>query len=73
VNESAVTVSELDPSHSKPMSELDLPQWSVVSFAQVEASNLTYTEATSLLAELESKKVAGLCIVTDEAASRVSN
>jgi hypothetical protein len=51
-------------------SELDLPIWSVVSFDKLEASGLTYTTAYNLLEELESRKVAGLCLVTDEAASR---
>ena len=55
----------------EPVSELDLPVWSVVSFERCEASGLTYTEAMQKLAELEAKKVSGLCVVTDEAASRV--
>lgn len=51
-------------------SELDLPLWSVVSFDKLEGSNLTYATAYNLLEELDSRKVAGLCLVTDEAASR---
>jgi hypothetical protein len=52
-------------------SELDMPIWSVVSFDRCEASGLTYSEAAQKLAELDSQKVSGLCIITDEAASRV--
>jgi len=46
-------------------------RWSVVSFDKCEASNLTYERAAKKLSELEAAKVAGLCIVTDEAATRM--
>jgi hypothetical protein len=52
-------------------SELDMPIWSVVSFERCEASGLTYSQAAKKLAELESENVPGLCIITDDAASRV--
>jgi len=52
-------------------SELDQPQWSVVSFDAREGSGLTYDAAVKLLAEREAAGVYGLCIITDEAASRV--
>ena len=52
-------------------SELAMPQWSVVSFDKCEASGLTYAEAAKLMGEMEAAGVYGLCIVTDEAASRV--
>ena len=55
------------------LSELDLPQWSVVSFDVCEASGLTYAEAAKLMDEKEAAGVYGLCIVTDEAARKVSN
>ena len=55
----------------KAKSELDLPQWSVVSFDAREGSGLTYAAAVKLLAEREAAGVYGLCIITDEAASRV--
>jgi len=57
---------------AEPVSELNEPRWSVVSFERCEASHLSFADARAKLAELESKKVAGLCIVTDEAAARVS-
>ncbi len=52
-------------------SDLDEPRWAVVSFDQMEAGGLTYSQAYALMSELESQ-VAGLCIVTDEAARRIS-
>lgn len=55
----------------EPLSELDRPVWSVISFSAVRGTSLTYQKAAELLAELESKKIAGLCIVTDSAASRL--
>lgn len=61
--------NELD---TESPSELDEPRWSVVSFERCEASHLSFADARIKLAELEAKKVAGLCIVTDEAAARVS-
>ena len=56
----------------EPGSELDQPAWSVISFEKCEASGLTYPQAMNKLAELESQKASGLCIVTDEAARRVT-
>ncbi len=53
-------------------SELDIQQWSVVSFDKCEASGLTYEAAAKLMSEKEASGVYGLCIVTDEAASRVN-
>ena len=54
-------------------SELDMPIWSVVSFDKCEFSGLKYADAISKLTELESKKVAGLCIVTDDVAARIKS
>jgi len=51
--------------------ELDEPLWSVVSFDQTEAGGLNYAQATALMKELDTRGVAGLCIVTDKAASRI--
>lgn len=53
-------------------SELDEPRWSVVSFEKCVAGNLTYTEAVAELERLRARKTSGLCVVTDEAASRIS-
>jgi hypothetical protein len=57
----------------RPASELDSPFWSVVSFDQCEFSGLKYAEAIAKMAELESKKVPGLCIVTDDVAVRIKS
>ena len=51
--------------------ELDEPSWSVVSFDKHEAGGLTYAQASALMKELDSRGVAGLCTVTDEAATRL--
>jgi len=53
-----------------PDCDLDLPEWSVVSFDNLEAGGLKYRQAVELLSELDAHGIAGLCIITDEAASR---
>ena len=58
---------------STPKSELESPQWSVVSFDKCEASGLTYTAAAKMMAELDAADVYGLCIVTDDASERISD
>ena len=52
-------------------SELDEQRWSVVSFERAEVSYLTYSQAVTAMAKLETRRVSGLCIVTDDAASRI--
>lgn len=52
--------------------ELAAPRWSVVTFETVAAGNLSYDEASKLMEKLSRQKVSGLCIVTDEAAARIS-
>ena len=54
-------------------SELAAPRWSVVSFETRIASHLTYIEAAEKLKQLTAAKIAGLCIITDEAADRIKN
>ncbi len=53
------------------LSELDQPRWSVVSFDRREAGGLSYSQALALLSDLDDRGVAGLCIVTDDAAERL--
>lgn len=60
-------------SPSAPDSELSEPRWSVISFERREAGSLTYSRAAALLSQLDGDGVAGLCIVTDEAAQRIRN
>jgi hypothetical protein len=63
---------ETTQTQHETMSELALECWSVISFDKHEASGLTYPEAINRLAELEHQRIAGLCIVTDEAAKRLA-
>lgn len=53
-------------------SRLDKTCWSVISFDKLEAGGLTYAQAEQLMAALDTQDVAGLCIVTDEAAARTA-
>ncbi len=55
------------------LNELAAPLWSVVSFEKREAKNQTYAQAEAQISELNSRKVSGLCIITDEAAARMEN
>ena len=54
-------------------SELLESRWSVISFEKCEAGGLTYAAALQTMDELESNKISGLCIVTDEAAERTAS
>lgn len=54
------------------LSELDQPCWSVISFESRVGKNLSYAEARVLLEKLTGEKVSGLCIITDQAAERLS-
>ncbi len=54
-------------------SELNTPHWSVVSFETCLASSLTYDNAVKKMKQLKAKKISGLCIITDEAAQRITN
>ena len=51
-------------------SELDQPRWSVITFNECAATNLSYEEAKRLVEQM-SADVPGLCIVTDEAAQKM--
>jgi hypothetical protein len=53
-------------------SELDEARWSVVSFDQIEAGGLTYRQAAELMSLLDGHGISGLCVITDEAAARMS-
>ncbi|MCA1623347.1 MAG: hypothetical protein LC768_06555 [Acidobacteria bacterium] len=54
-------------------SELNEPRWSVVSFEKYLAKNLTYNEAIKKINKLKKQNVSGLCIITDEAAERITS
>ena len=55
------------------LSELDQPCWSVVSFDRLEASGLSYEQASALLRTLDVRGVTGLCVVTDTAGRRLKS
>ena len=57
---------------SKIVSELDENKWAVISERGPEASHLTHEEARRLVHKLAGEGRHGLCIVTDEAAQRLS-
>jgi hypothetical protein len=67
------TEAAAEPSAPLILSELDQPRWSVVSFERREASELSYRQAAALMKDLDSRGVAGLCIITDEAADRIKS
>jgi hypothetical protein len=69
----SVLAEEFGSGAASELCELDEPRWSVVSFDQMEAGGLTYLQASKLMGELDSHKIAGLCIVTDEAAERMTS
>lgn len=52
--------------------ELESSIWAVISFDRVEAAGINYDTAVAVLNELRAKGVSGLCIVTADAARRVS-
>ena len=66
-------VSPAVASPSEAVSDLDQPRWSLVSFERREAGGLTYNQAVALMAELDNYGMAGLCIITDQAASRLKS
>jgi hypothetical protein len=55
------------------MSELLEPRWSVITFESCAVRGLNYDEATTWLNKLKTQGLSGLCIVTDEAAERISD
>jgi len=52
-------------------SELGKERWTVLSNRAVEASGLTHEDARRLVHRLAGEGRHGLCIITDEAASRI--
>ncbi len=53
-------------------SELSEGLWSVISFEECIAGSLKYDDAMVKMAELTTQHVSGLCIITDDAAARIS-
>ena len=63
----------LDKLRSKMPSELGKESWSVFSDRGLEASGLVHEDARRLVHRLAGEGRHGLCIVTDEAASRIAS
>jgi len=70
---SARDMSDTSTKKRQDQSELARPHWAVVSFDRVEATGQTYSQAVEKMSELDAKGVAGLCIVTGDAASRITS
>jgi vacuolar-type H+-ATPase subunit F/Vma7 len=52
--------------------ELDEKLWAVLSYRGCEAVDVTYDEAREVVRKLPDKKAYGICIVTAEAARRLT-
>lgn len=65
------TAQQAERSSETGANELSDRTWAVISFERCEASGLTYHEAAEKLRELDSSRIAGLCVVTAETAARV--
>jgi hypothetical protein len=55
------------------LSELLEPRWSVITFESCAVRGLNYDEALAWMEKLKAQGLSGLCIVTDEAADRISD
>ena len=55
------------------LSELLEPRWSVITFESCAVRGLNYDEASTWMKKLKTQGLSGLCIVTDEAAERISD
>jgi hypothetical protein len=73
VKNAEVAEAKAEESNLEDVSELNLPIWAVVNFDSCVANDLTYAEAFKKLQELKAEKVSGLCIITNEAAARISS
>lgn len=61
-----------EPTRAFMSSELERESWSVLSDRGCEASGLTHEDARKLVHRLGGEGRHGLCIVTDEAAGRMT-
>lgn len=67
------TITQAEPSGETGVNELSAQNWAVISFDRCEAAGLTYREAAEKMRELEARRIAGLCVVTAEAAARLGH
>lgn len=71
-NTKAATNNPIPAAEMQAESELAEPLWAVISFDRREASGVSFDQAVGIIEDLDAKGVSGLCIVTNEAASRLS-
>ena len=64
-------IAERRPSPAYKLSELDDSIWAVVSFDKIEQSDVTYAQASVLMARLDAGGVSGLAIIAQRAAARL--
>ncbi len=69
--ESVQEIEQLVPEAG--LSELLEPRWSVITFEGCAVCGLNYDEASNWMKKLKTQGLSGLCIVTDEAAERISD
>ncbi|MEZ5305995.1 MAG: hypothetical protein R2684_02495 [Pyrinomonadaceae bacterium] len=55
----------------KSLPELEDKIWAVLSFEDVIGSSLTYDEASEMIRVAETKRLSGLCVVTNDVAAKV--
>ena len=53
------------------MGELDEKRWAVISERGCEATRVAHVEALELVRRLKAEKLSGLCVITEQAASRL--
>lgn len=71
-NQTIETAQEVAPAEDFAC-ELNRPCWSVVTYKSVAVSHLNYEEAVQWAEDLKKQGISGLCVITDEAASRVAD
>lgn len=69
---SAQQVAPVQADEEDFSSELNQPCWSVITYKSIAASHLTYNEAVQWAEDLKKQGVSGLCVITDDAATRIA-
>jgi len=69
--DSEIPTPAAEEPRSRMRSELEEPQWSVVSFSGLAAGGLTYSQAVRLIDTLAESGHHGLCVITDAAALQI--
>ena len=71
-NTKAALEDPIPGAEAQTQSDLVEPLWAVISFDRIEASGVNFNQAVGIVEQLESKGVSGLCIITNDAASRLT-